>query len=787
MRALQRKLVRDLWHLRGQVFATALVVACGVASFIAMRSTYSSLLHSRDRYYSEYRFGDVFASLKRAPDSVRAELSQIPGAESVETRVSATITLDLPDLSEPAQGKVVSIDPDVATGMNRLYLLRGRMPDVRSPDEIVISGAFAEANRLNPGDKVRAILNGRRRDLDVVGVALSPEYIYEIRPGDIFPDNRRFGILWMNRSAAAGAFQLIGAFNDVSIALGPGTSADAVIEEVDRILEPYGGYGAFPRSDQFSHRFVSNELAELEVFGTVIPALFLAVTAFLLHLLLTRLVAVDREQIGLLKAFGYMNSEIGQHYLMLSAAAVVGGIVVGIGLGAWMGSGMNKLYGEFFHFPFVEFLLPASVLFWSTVASFGAAAIGAAVAVRRAAGLPPAEAMRPEPPANFQAGFVESSGLQNRLSPEWKIVVRNLARKPIKALLSAVGISLSIALLFIGFYFFDAINRIIAVQFENIQREDVEVVFTEPKSSRAALELLSMPGVRRVETFRSVPAILRSENHSRRVGIMGVANDAELRRIVDKNLELVYLPPEGIVLGATIAKSLQIKKGDRVTIQVTEGSRRVTQANVADVVEELLGLGAYMEIGALHRLMREEGTVSGAFLQVDEGRENELYTRLKNTPGVSGVGLPKTALASFNDTIAKTIGTSTAFLIGFACVIAFGIVYNGARIALAERGRELASLRVLGFTRQEIGRILIGEQAILTVLAVPIGYIVGIALAFLITRVIDAEIVRLPLVLSSRTFFYSAAIVLLAAFVSALMVSRRLRHMDLISVLKTRE
>ncbi|HEX6279513.1 MAG TPA: FtsX-like permease family protein [Pyrinomonadaceae bacterium] len=787
MKALRRKLVRDLWHLRGQVFATALVVACGVASFIAMRSTYSSLLHSRDRYYSEYRFADLFASLKRAPDSVRGELLEIPGVAAAETRVAATMTLDLPDLAEPAQGKVISIDPDVRTGMNLLYLLRGRMPDARSPDEIVISGAFAEANGLDPGDKVRAILNGRLRDLDVVGVALSPEYIYEIRPGDIFPDNRRFGILWMNRTAAAGAFQLVGAFNDVSIALAPGTSADAVIEEADRILEPYGGFGAYARTDQFSHRFVSNELAELEVFGTVIPAIFLAVTAFLLHLLLTRLVAVDREQIGLLKAFGYANSEIGLHYLMLSAAAVIGGIVAGIGLGAWMGSGMNELYGEFFHFPFVEFILPASVVLWSIIASFGAAAIGAAVAVKRAADLPPAEAMRPEPPADFQAGFVESSGLHRRLSPEWKIVVRNLARKPIKALLSAVGISLSIALLFIGFYFFDAINRIIAVQFENVQREDVEVVFTEPKSSRAALELLSMPGVRRVETFRSVPAILRSENHSRRVGIIGVANDAELRRIVNKDLDVVYLPPEGIVLGATIAKSLQIKNGDRVRIQVTEGARRVAETHVADVVEELLGLGAYMEIGALHRLMREEGAVSGAFLQVDEGRENELYTKLKNTPGVSGVGLPKTALASFNETIAQTIGTSTAFLIGFACVIAFGIVYNGARIALAERGRELASLRVLGFTRQEIGRILIGEQAVLTVLAVPIGYIVGIALAFLITRVIDAEIVRLPLVLSSRTFVFSAAIVILAAFVSALLVSRRLRRMDLISVLKTRE
>lgn len=786
MKPIDRKLVRDLWHLRGQVIATALVVACGVASFVAMRSCYESLVQSRDIYYTLYRFGDVFAGLKQAPDSVAAQIAAIPGVAAVQTRVVTKVTIDLPDLPEPAQGRLVSVT-DPGGGLNGLFLLRGRVLERTGIDEVMISGAFADANRLNPGDTIDAVMNGRLRKLSIVGVALSPEYIYEIRPGDIFPDNRRFGILWMNARTVASVFQMEDSFNDVALTLAPGSSESDVIEHLDRTLEQYGGFGAYGRADQNSHRFVSNELAELEVFGTFIPAIFLGVTAFLLHLILSRLVNVEREQIGLLKAFGYTNSEVGIHYFKLAIIAIFGGIVAGIGLGAWFGTGMNALYGEFFHFPVLEYSISPLVIGWSLVISLAAAAVGAAGAVRNAVALPPAEAMRPEPPANFHAGFVENAGIRRWLSMEWRIVVRNIVRQPFKSLLSAFGISLSIALLFVGFYFFDAIFRIITVQFDQVQREDVEVTFNEPRPGRTVYELASMPGVTRVEPYRIVPAKLRFENRTRRVGLTGLQGRGELRRIADRNLNVINLPAEGIILGRTLADSLGITKDDLVTVEVTEGARPVRQVAIADVADELLGLGAYMEIRSLNRLMREENTISGAFLSVDADHLDELNARLKRTPAVAGVGLPDAALDSFNDTMAKTIGTSTSFLIGFACAIAFGVVYNGARIALAERGRELASLRVLGFTQQEIGKMLLCEQAVLTAAAVPIGYIIGIATCYLITRVIDAEIVRLPLVFSFRTFFLSGLIVVVAAIVSGLLVTGRIKRMDLIAVLKTRE
>lgn len=778
-------MVRDLWHLRGQVFATALVVACGVASFVAMRSTYDSLLASRDEYYSVYRFAEVFAGLKRAPKSVATEIEQIPGVSAIDARIVGKVTLDLPDLPEPAQGKVVSVVENA--NLNHLFLLRGRLLESGRTDEVVVSGAFADANRLNPGDSLKAVMNGRLRRLNIVGVALSPEYIYEIRQGDIFPDNRRFGVLWMDQRTVAAIFQMENSFNDVTLTLGPQASETDVIERVDRVLAQYGGFGAYGRGDQYSHRFVSNELAELQVFGTFIPAVFLGVTAFLLHLVLSRLVNVERDQIGLLKAFGYSNADVGLHYLKLAVVAIFGGIVIGIGFGAWFGSGMSALYGDFFHFPVLSYSVSFEIIGWAFVISIGAAAIGAIGAVRRAVSLPPADAMRPEPPPNFHAGFVETSGLKKFFSAEGRIVVRNLVRRPAKALLSAFGISLSISLLFIGFFFFDAVTRIISVQFDQAQREDVEVTFNEPLPGRAVFDLSAMPGVSDVEPYRVVSAKLRFGSHSRRVGLTGLVPGGDLRRIIDKDLNHVNLPAEGLVLGRTLAESLGAEAGDSFTIEVTEGARPIRDVELTRVVDELLGLTAYMNLRALNRMMREEDTISGAFLSVGENERQFLYSKLKRTPAAAGVGLPDVALESFNDTIAKTIGTSTTFLIGFACIIAFGVVYNSARISLAERGRELASLRVLGFTQAEIGKMLLGEQAALTAAAVPIGYAIGFALCALITRVVDAEIVRLPLVVSFRTFILSGLIVLVAAALSGILVTWRLRHMDLVAVLKTRE
>lgn len=787
MKGLDRKLIRDLLHLRGQVIAIVVVIACGAMSYVAMRATRQALLESQRHYYSEYRFADLFAQLKRAPESLGQQIGLIPGVSAFETRVVAEVTLDVPGLNEPATGRLISIPEKRRPMLNYLHLLAGRYLEPGKVDEAIISGAFSTANRLAPGDPISAIVNGKWRRLRIVGIALSPEYIYEIRPGDLFPDPRRFGVLWMSREAIGPIFDLDGAFNDLSLSLAPGANQTAVIQELDRLLERYGGFGAAGRDEHPSHRFISNELDELRVFGTYIPAIFLAVTAFLLHMVLSRLVYTQRDQIGVLKAFGYSNWTIGIHFLKLSLVAVVSGAALGLGLGFYWGRAMASLYAEFFRFPELLYRVDHRVMAWAVVISGGAAVLGALGAVRKAVSIPPAEAMRPEPPARFQAGIFERMGFQRALPLSLRIILRNLERTPIKAGLTTLGISLSIALLFIGFYFFDAVDHLVRVEFQQVLREDITLFFNEARPRAAKYELMRLPGVLEVETFRSVPVRLRNGHRSRRLAIQGMEPGATLRRVIDARQQVYPLPPDGLLLTAKLAEILDLKRGDAVTIEILEGNRRRTRAVVTDTVEDMIGLSAYMESESLHRLAADGGTVSGAHLLLDDREKDRLYKLFKQTPAIQGLLIPEAVLNNFNETMARTIGTSTTITILLACVIAFGLVYNGARIALSERGRELASLRVLGFTKREITVMLLGEQAILTLLAVPLGYLIGYGICALIIAVVDTELIRLPLVLSARTFFYSAGIIMLAAFCSAILIRHRLERLNLIEVLKTRE
>ena len=787
MRAINRKLLRDLWHLRGQIIAVAAVVMCGIAAFVTMRSAYTALVAARADYYRRYRFADVFAHAKRAPEAVAARIRDLPGVATVQTRVVAEVTLDVPGLAEPATGRLVSIPERREPILNDLHLRRGRWVEPGAPGEAVASEAFAAANGLDVGSDIGAVINGRWQKLTVVGVAISPEYVYEIRGLEIFPDNRRFGILWMGREALAGLFDMKGAFNDVSVALGPGAPAAPVIAGIDRLLERFGGLGAYGRDLQLSNRFVSDEIAQDRISGLYIPFIFLGVAVFLVHVVLSRLVGSQRDQIAILKAFGYTNGEVGAHYLGVALAAVLAGAVPGTLLGLWFAAYLARLYARFFRFPEMLFAASPGLIAFAAAISAAAAFLGAISAVRRAVRIPPAEAMRPEPPPRFRRGVLERTGLALLFTPPMRMILRNLGRRPVKALLSTLGIALAVGILVLTRYFGDCIDWMVRIQFREAQREDVTVILREARAAAVLRDLGHLPGVLAVEPFRSVPVRLVAGHRSRQVEVMGVDPAGDLRRLVTRSLGVVAVPPEGLVLTDALARLLGVAPGDPVTIEVLEGRRFVRETRVAATVDDLFGLTATMDIRALNRLLGEAEAVSGAFLATDAATQPRLAERLKRLPAVAGVAVRESMLASFNETIAQTMRATTSVLISFACIIAFGIVYNGARISLSERGHELASLRVLGFTRREIGVILLGEHALLTFAAIPLGFGLGAGGAALLVRTVASDLYRLPLVFSRGTFAFAALVTLAAALFSGIMVAGRIRKLDLVAVLKTRE
>ena len=787
MSPLNKILWRDLWHLRGQVFAAALVVACGVMAQVSMRSAYISLQSAQSNYYSDYRFADVFAHLKRAPENLAEEIRALPGVAQVRTRVVMDVTLDVPGLSEPAAGRLVAIPERQGAMLNDLYLRRGRYIEARHPDEVLLSEVFAQANKLEVGDKLGAILNGRWRELTVVGIALSPEYIYEVGQGMLFPDNKRFGVLWMGREAIASAFNMRGAFNDVSLTLTRGAEQAEVISRLDQLLLRYGGLSAYGRSEQLSARFLNDELGEIEISSTYIPAIFLAVAVFLIYIVLSRLVVMQRTQIGLLKAFGYANLHVGLHYLKFALATVVAGLLPGLLLGIYLGELVTNIYRDYFHFPELPLVINPEVIIWASLVSLLAACAGAIAAVRGVSLLPPAEAMRPEAPANFRPGIMEKSGVVHWLPASVRMILRNLSRKPWKALLSVVGIGLAVGMMMVARFMFDAVDHMMVVQFDRVQRDDVTVLLHEPRSSSALYEIRQLPGVLSAEPFRAVPVRLRHEHRSKQIEVTGLSANGELRQIVDSQLRIIALPPDGLLLTKKLGQMLGVNTGDTITLEVLEGERQVRAVTIAGLSDEFVGIGAYMDAAALARLQREDHLMSGAYLRVDPKYAEQLYTSLKRMPAVSGVAIRGAMIRSVKDIIDRTFNIVSLTEMLFAAVLIGGVVYNSVRIALSERGNELASLRVLGFTQREVVVLLLGEQAILTLCAIPIGLLIGYGMCAALVPAFDRELFRLPLVFGAQTFIYPVIATLISAMLSALLVARRLRNMDLIAVLKTRE
>lgn len=787
MRTLDRKLLRDLAQMKGQVLTIALVVACGVAALVAALSTYDSLQLSQQTYYEQSHFADVFASLKRAPAALQPKLAAIPGVAEVEVRAVFDVTLDLPRVAAPPVGRMISLPVGEQPQLNRLHLRLGRMPDPGKLDEVLLSEGFAQANGLAPGASLRALINGKYEVLQVVGIALSPEYVYSIRSGDPLPDDRQFGIIWIARDALASAFNMQGAFNDVALRLAPGASQEQVIQALDQLLLPYGSLGAYGRAEQLSHRFIQDEIEQQKMMATTIPPVFLVVAAFLLNVVLGRVIATQREQIAALKALGFGNREIALHYLKFVSLITLAGIAVGAMLGAWLGNLMTANYVLFFRLPLMQFRIQLWVLALASGVTLVAAVLAATNAVRGVVQLAPAEAMRPPAPRAYRRSFIESLWAARALSPQGRMVARSIVGRPFRALFTCAGIALALPITVLGLFWMDAIDYMIAVQFGLIDRGDALVSFTEPVDGRAVRELARLAGVRAAEGMRAVPVRLRVGHRAYRTALLGLPPDGELRRVLDANLEPIPLPAQGLLLTDRLGERLGVRAGDSVRIEVLDGERVHREVLVAGLVNELVGMSAYMDVRALRRLLREGDAVSGAALSLESSQADETYAQLKQFPKVSTVSVKTIALQSFLDTTASFVLVFTGILTAFAVVIAVGIVYNSARIALAERAWELASLRVLGFTRAEVSRILLAELGVEVLVAIPIGLWLGYEFVAALVRMHATEMFRIPAVVEPRSYALAALAVVVAAALSAAVVRHRIDHLDLVAVLKTRE
>ncbi|MEO1205478.1 MAG: ABC transporter permease [Pseudomonadota bacterium] len=815
MRSLDKKLVRDLRRMWAQALAIALVLAAGVSTLILAVGAYQSLEETRAAYYERYSFAHVFAQATRAPDRIARQIETFEGVAAVETRISKPAILDIEGFSPPVTGLVLSHPDNRTPRVNRLFLRNGRLPTPGDIREAVVNEAFAKAHKLTIGDRFQAILNGKKRSLQIVGIALSPEHIYAIGPGDLVPDDQRFAVLWLSEQAVDEVFDLDGAFNSILIRLLPGASEDKVIDLLDERLREYSGSGAYGRDTQISHAFLDAELQQLRAMAQVIPPIFLFVSAFLINMTLTRLVALEREQIGLLKALGYDRSAIAVHYIKFVLLIAAIGVIIGFGLGTWFGFGLTRLYTEFFHFPFLVFRRDPDVYLAAIGLSAGAALIGGVRAVFKVVALEPAVAMRPPTPPAYRRIWSEQLGVFKKTSQLTMMSVRHIIRWPIRAGFTVLGVALAGSLLIVSLFSMDSVEHMIDVTFSMIQRQDATLNLSDENHLRTLQAVGQLPGVMRTEPYRGVYVRMTHRHYEKKLSIVGKPKSPRLARVVDRSLQPISMPASGLVIGRRIAEELRLNVGDIVELEILSGwrgSETVTDfpfaraprfdrksigvshgpkgrafVPVTDIVESYFGLSAFMELSALNRLIDEGYRISGIHIAYDRNHQGDLFEAVKSTPAIASIALHDASLMKFRETIAKNMNMMVPVYAGLAIVVALGVVYNSARIQLSEQARELASLRVLGFTKGEVSRVLLLELAILVIAAQPFMWALGYGFAWLVIKGFSSDLYRVDLIINLSTYAWASLLVLLTAIASALIVRRRIDRLDLISVLKTRE
>ena len=784
---LETKLGRDLVRLKGQVATIGLVLACGVMAMIMLGSTVHSLERSRDDYYRRYRLADVFARLERAPRAVAGRLGAVAGVARVQTRIVEEVMLPVEDEAEPIAGRIVSIRSDDPAPLDDLHLVAGRLPVAGASDEIVLLEQFASAHGIRPGSRLPAVVNGALHRLRVVGVAMSPEYVFAISGRELVADNRRFAVLWMDREALAPLYRMEGAFNDVALALQAGASSAAVLDAVDRVLAPYGGVHAVPRARQISNYVLSGELDNLHNLALMIPAVFLAVAAFLVNVVIARLVFLERTQIAVLKALGLRDRRIALHYLGLVAIIVGLASALGLALGVWSGTWMTGLYCRVFRFPTGVYHLSGGLVATTVGVGLAAAVAGALLSVRRVARLPPAEGMRPPAPLRYRRGLIERLAGRWLLGPAAVMITREIGRRPLRFLLSSAGIAMGVALFVMGRFSWDSFSRLMDEVYTREHREDVTVTFVTPRPERAVRELAALPGVLLAEPQRAVPVRFVNGSRRRDAALIGLPHPSELRQLLDHARDVVTAPADGIMMTDRLADLLGLSVGNRVRVEVLEGRWPVREVAVTALLTEPFGLQAYARAGWLADLLGEEPRATSALLRVEGGQLDAVRERLKDLPTVAGATSRQSVVAAYRKQTGDWMLVMALILTFSAAAIAVGVVYNNARIALSLRGRDLASLRVLGFTRQETSAILLGELGAQVGLGIPLGLLLGDLWARAYAASIDPEWMWIPLYIAPSTYGAAAVIAAVAGLVSALLVRRKLDQLNLVAVLKISE
>jgi len=789
-KVLAKRLLRTIRVTKGQFAAIAAVIALGLSVYISMTTAYFNLDRSRELFYRENRFADYYFHVVRAPEQVTARIEAVPGVFRADGRIQQDVPL-LREGDERATARLVGshTEPEV----NLIHLLSGRMFD-RNPQsgiEVLADPQFAAANGLAPGDTVTVVAEGRRVPLTVVGTATSPEFTYPVKDAaSLLPDPQAFGIFILPLGQLQQILNQPGQVNQIVVDLAPGAGEEDVAAEIEAVLEPYGKLASYPRREQLSDAVLQGELDGLKIAAITLPAIFLGIAAAVQFVMLGRMIRAQRLSIGVMKALGCTGREIMLYYTSYALAVAAAGAVLGAALGLAFASVFSDLYAQFFNLPRTIGGVNGRALLYGFVLSLSVGAAAGLAASRGVVRIDPAEAMRPEPPRGGGRVFLERwTGVWRRLAPEWKMSVRTVLRNRVRSAVTLIGVVFAVGLRVSAFFMRDSVDFMIQEHYFRQQRYDHLVRFTSPVRQAELGAISRIGGVIKVEPLFELPVRIHFSGRSEEDLLLGLPPAPTLKEMVGEDGKRLEVPEEGILLSRRAAEKLGVKPGDRVVVEtlLPQGPSRRAEVKVAGINTQLIGSASCAGLSQANRILREQDLVSGAMLRVDPGAARAVERELGRMTGVSAVLSREKELAGFSQNLDSLL-YSVGIMVAFAAFLGFAIVYNSAAISFAERKRELAALRVLGFSTREVSSLLFKENVLQTAAGILLGLPFGRLMAGAFMQAAGtSDLYTLPVVVYPLTYGLSALGGAAFVMVAHRLAVRGIGRLDLVETLKTKD
>lgn len=780
-------ILREILKSKGQFIAAAAVIFAGIVMFSASYMSYQNLKNSVDSYYEQYRFLDYYAEVQSLSQAAVNEVKGLKGVKDAIGRITVDVGADMSE-NKRVTVRLISLPDKGQPEINQLVLRSGGYLSDNDQNSCLVSRKFAEFYRLKKGSKIKAVINLKIHEFNVDGIVDSPEFIYAMKSStEVSPSPEKFGVVYIKESAAKSILGTGAMYNQLLAVFEKGSAEKELVDEVEDTLQPYGFISGTEREDQLSNTMVDNEISELEQIAFMFPMLFLTVAATIIYIMQRRIISNQRTLIGVMKALGYTNGRILLHYILYSVLIAFTGAIPAVFVGLLVGMKFTQLYNQIFSIPVMEIKIYWSIFAMGILMSIGFCLLAGYNAAKRVLDIQPAEAMRSEAPKSGKRIFLERVGfIWNRLYFGWKMSIRNIFRSRTRTMFTIVGMMATIMFFMVSLFFMDSIKFILHQNFEVFQRQDYKVVFSQPSSYYDAIELKSLNGIRKVEPILEVPIELTKGWRTEETLAIGLINDNSFYRLIDEIRAPVKVPGSGILIAHSIAEKLDIKPGDTVKVKLYLGKVLEKDVKVAGIVKQYAGFSCYMNIKELGELAEEGIYATGALISMKAGSEDLVIDKLYEMSGIETVEARADSYKDFLQFM-NLMNTFVAFMIFFGTIMGFAIVFNTTVINIMERRRELASLKVLGYTGREVENIILRENMMIGVISLLPGIVFGRFMCGFLAHQFSNELFALEVVISPITYIITCLSVFVFTVIAQLANRKSISGLDMVEVLKNRE